>query len=255
LFAVPLTCVECSADFEKRTRLASKYCSEDCRAAAKRKLRKLKLKPKCEVCGEEFERQSGRQLICGAIKCAEKKKASYHEDYREQNRERLNDEARKRHSYLRTNAPDRLIERGRKYLAEYRDRLNAKRRTPEYRVKAAARVKRRNQNPHWRLHHRISSSIYHALKATKTRKGGRNWEAVVGYSIQELKTHLERQFLPGMSWDNMGEWHIDHIRPRAMFRYESESDPDFKECWGLLNLRPLWATDNQQKHAKRVFLL
>ena len=37
----------------------------------------------------------------------------------------------------------------------------------------------------------------------------------LGCSIQELKRHLERQFAAGMSWDNYGEWHIDHIRPLA----------------------------------------
>src|SRR3546814_3330220 len=44
-------------------------------------------------------------------------------------------------------------------------------------------------------------------------KNGRSWEILVGYTVADLMAHLERQFLPGMSWDNRGEWHIDHIRP------------------------------------------
>jgi predicted nucleic acid-binding Zn-ribbon protein len=249
---VTLTCVECSAEFKKRTRLASKYCSEDCRASAKRKLRKLKLKPKCEICGEEFDRKSSRQLICGSPECAETKKATYHQEYRDQNRERLNEEAR-RHGRAKFLAdPEAKRRKDREWRAENRDSLNARRRTPAYRAKAAARVRERNKHPHWRVHNRISSAIKQALEE---RKAGRKWEALVGYSLTELVQHLERQFLPGMGWHNIGEWHIDHIRPRALFKYTTPDDPEFKDCWAITNLRPLWATDNQQKHAKRVFLL
>lgn len=234
--------------------MASKYCSEECRASAKRKLRKLKLKPKCEICEAEFERASSRQKVCSP-ECQAAKDERYRAEYVEQNRERL---AQARREYMRAQAqadPEAKREKDRKWRAKHRESLNARRRTPEHRAKAAARARRQNENPHWRLHNRISAAIYNALKATKTRKNGRSWESVVGYSIHELKEHLERQFLPGMGWHNMGEWHVDHIRPRAMFQYESESDPEFKDCWALTNLRPLWATDNQQKHAKRVFLL
>lgn len=63
------------------------------------------------------------------------------------------------------------------------------------------------------------------------------------------------QFLPGMSWDNMAEWHIDHILPLASFSYASASDPEFRAAWALTNLRPLWSAENMQKGAKRVLLL
>jgi len=40
---------------------------------------------------------------------------------------------------------------------------------------------------------------------------------LLGCSVPELRLHLERQFKPGISWDNYGQWHIDHIRPCAKF--------------------------------------
>jgi hypothetical protein len=86
-------------------------------------------------------------------------------------------------------------------------------------------------------------------------KRGRKWEALVGYSIEGLMQHLERQFLPGMTWDNVGSWHVDHILPRAMFSYTSETDEDFRACWALTNLRPLWSKENIEKGAKRLFLI
>lgn len=80
-------------------------------------------------------------------------------------------------------------------------------------------------------------------------KAGKSWVSVVGYSREELMTHLERQFLPGMSWENYGRngWHVDHIRPVTSFVFDSVDDPQFRACWALENLQPLWEPDNIRK--------
>lgn len=58
-----------------------------------------------------------------------------------------------------------------------------------------------------------------------------------------------------MSWNNYGEWHVDHIVPVASFSFASADDADFKACWAITNLRPLWADANMQKHDKRTHLI
>ena len=73
---------------------------------------------------------------------------------------------------------------------------------------------------------------------------------IVGYTPAQLMEHLQSQFTEGMSWDNIREWHIDHIRPISSFEFESTDDPEFKACWALENLQPLWASDNWSKGAK-----
>ena len=92
-------------------------------------------------------------------------------------------------------------------------------------------------------------------RALGKNKAGRSWRSFVDYTLEELMDHLERQFLPGMTWENKGEWHIDHIIPRSSFEYDSPDDPEFKQAWALTNLRPLWAIDNIRKNATRDFLL
>lgn len=77
----------------------------------------------------------------------------------------------------------------------------------------------------------------------------------VEWTIEELMVHLEKQFLPGMTWDNYGEWHVDHIVPAASFSYKSPSDADFKACWHLGNLRPLWAKDNCSKQDRIDYII
>jgi len=88
-------------------------------------------------------------------------------------------------------------------------------------------------------------------KSLQGAKAGRHWESLVGYTVEDLKAHLESQFVKGMSWSNYGSsWHIDHIRPIADFCFTSTEDPDFRICWSLWNLRPLWAKKNISKGAK-----
>ena len=121
--------------------------------------------------------------------------------------------------------------------------------TPEeLRAKAAKEMReRRAKNPRMRVDDRVSAMIRQALRA---RKGGRKWESLVGYSLSDLMAHLEKNFTDGMSWENIGDWHIDHIRPRVSFVFSSPEDAQFKECWSLNNLQPLWAQENLRKGQK-----
>lgn len=77
----------------------------------------------------------------------------------------------------------------------------------------------------------------------------------LGYTPEELMAHLERQFVKGMGWHNMGEWHIDHIVPFSSFSIESRDDPELRRSFALTNLRPLWAKENIAKSDKRLFLI
>ena len=105
----------------------------------------------------------------------------------------------------------------------------------------------------WRINSSIGSQIWAALKGTKS---GRAWNSLVGYTSAELARHLESLFWPGMSWDNFGldGWAIDHIRPRWSFSFVSAEDPQFRECWRLDNLQPLWYLDNARKSGKLGFV-
>lgn len=97
---------------------------------------------------------------------------------------------------------------------------------------------------HRRLRTYFTSAICHSLKGST--KGGRSWQDILGYTADDLRAHLERQFAKGMSWDNYGQWHVDHIVPVAEHRYTGVDDPEFMACWALTNLRPLWARDNSE---------
>lgn len=107
--------------------------------------------------------------------------------------------------------------------------------------------RQRRATPKGTIDGRMSSGIRQALV---DGKGGRSWEALVGYTLDDLMAHLESLFVDGMSWENRSEWHIDHIIPKSIFNYTSPEHIDFKRCWSLGNLQPLWAGDNVRKGAK-----
>lgn len=71
-------------------------------------------------------------------------------------------------------------------------------------------------------------------------------EEFIGCSFQEVKKHLEKQFIEGMSWENHGKWHIDHIKPLSL----AKNEEDMKKLCHYKNLQPLWAIDNIRKSNK-----
>ena len=116
-----------------------------------------------------------------------------------------------------------------------------------YKGGVGASIARRQARADARLSMSISRGIRHSIRSNK---GGRHWEEVVGYTTEDLMAHLESQFAKGMTWDNYGKfgWHIDHVRPISDFNFDSVDDPEFKQCWSLWNLQPMWAKENHSKH-------
>jgi len=100
-----------------------------------------------------------------------------------------------------------------------------------------------------RINHRMGSSVRYSLASKNLTKDGHHWESLVDYTRQELKEHLESLFADEMNWDEFlkGNIHIDHIKPIAAFDFDSYKDKEFKQCWALDNLQPLWAEENMKK--------
>lgn len=102
---------------------------------------------------------------------------------------------------------------------------------------------RRKLDVNFRLTQNLRARLRGAIK--RNQKSGSAIQDL-GCSIEELKQHLESKFQIGMTWDNYGEWHIDHVVPLSKFDLTNKNQ--VKEACNYTNLQPLWAEDNFRKY-------
>jgi hypothetical protein len=81
-------------------------------------------------------------------------------------------------------------------------------------------------------------------------KKSKKTQDLIGCSIEQLWVHLEKSFKTGMTRENYGKWHMDHIRPCASFDL-SKPEEQYK-CFHYTNLQALWAHENFSKGSKYV---
>lgn len=158
---------------------------------------------------------------------------------------------------LRSGYPDGLAYRcrdcirlkGRKYYRKHRERIRREKKTREYRRKFNAYYRkyakrRRRTDPAYRIKKNLRAALWSALNGAQ--KVAPTME-LIGCTPEELKAHLESQFLPGMTWENYGQpgWEIDHIIPCASFDLTDPAQQ--KVCFHYTNLQPLWGPDNWAK--------
>ena len=157
----------------------------------------------------------------------------------------------------RYKAWDKEYSRRPEVRARQRDGFQRLKNSPRYdRFRALARERenaRKRADPVFHLRVVASAAVLTMMKnyIPHEKKGRRSWESLLGYGAEELRRHLEAQFHDGMSWANHGRngWHIDHVIPISWWMVTSTDDPNFKLCWALRNLQPLWASDNRSKNA------
>ena len=198
------------------------------------------------------------------------KKKEYNKRYWEKNKERLKIKNRERGKRYRANPKnkEKIKESNRKYAIKNREKIfayHAKYRTEnkekinrkirEWYYKNTKKVKERIKiyNKVYRntLHFKIKDNMRRRIRTALKKDGGKKTKRtmkLVGCTVEQLKQYIERQFKPGMSWDQRSLFHIDHIIPCASFDLTKLSQQ--KKCFHYTNLQPLWAIDNIKKGAK-----
>ena len=113
----------------------------------------------------------------------------------------------------------------------------------------ALRLSRRKIDPMVEVRKRLAVFCCSLIARCLRNKTDRT-AALLGYSVEALRTHLEAHFEPGMSWDNYGkrndQWSIDHSRPISSFPMTTT----LAEINALENLRPMWHRKNCAKKNK-----
>jgi len=162
----------------------------------------------------------------------------------------------------------RCNECSRKMSAEYRKNNHEKCLAAErkwYHANRKKKIKYKKQynakqkdNIEYKLKKRLRNRIRDAIKNNK--KAGSAIKDL-GCTLGELKIYLEKQFYNNLStgeqmtWNNYGfyGWHIDHIRPLALFNLNNRKQ--FLEACNYINLQPLWFKDHDAKTAQDLAII
>jgi hypothetical protein len=248
-------CVICNTEFEPKPH-NSKNCSEKCRAVRKRQYNKKYWAENKEA--EKVRTQKWREENSENVIAYNKKK--HYEDYHSRTPEQIKADYERLKVYFQS-----PLGRERKRAYHQRPEVKSHRKVydshPESKKRKRAHdrkwsktekgkqaAERRKQKTTYTISNRIRANMNYHLKKDQIAKRHLTFD-LLGYTPKELKAHLESQFTEenGYTWDNMSEWHIDHIRPISSFNFDSTEHSDFKKCWALNNLQPLWAMDNMSK--------
>lgn len=90
---------------------------------------------------------------------------------------------------------------------------------------------------------RTMARIWKAIKRQSVNESGSF--ALVGCTAEQLRDHIASKFQAGMTFENYGQWHVDHIKPCDSF--DLKDPKQMAECFNWRNLQPLWAKDNLSK--------
>lgn len=196
---------------------------------------------KCEVNKDlsDFPRnkrfKSGYNSICKL--CCN----SINKKYRENNLESFNESRQK--NYIKNLDVKRAEKR--RYYASHK--LEKSLYDKQYRRDNDLKIKRykksweklHKDDPIFKIKRNLRRRVHHAL--SDNRKSNKTFE-LIGCNPESFKKYIESFFSEGMSWENYGKWHIDHIKP--CFTFDLSIPEEQQKCFHYTNQRPLWAKDN-----------
>ena len=140
-------------------------------------------------------------------------------------------------------------EKNREYLTEYHKQWRLENVDKWRKTKRDYERNRKARDPLYKLISNFRTAIYQVLKESNVEKN-KHYFDILKYTPEELITHLENKFTDKMSWDNYGDWHVDHKLPITHFNIQEMGDSEFMKCWSLVNLQPMWGVDNIKKSNK-----
>lgn len=133
-----------------------------------------------------------------------------------------------------------------KYREKNKLKIQRIRKTKKYRSLRNARERIKYHTiPRVLAEKRVRASFSQAIRIYGQGQKVVSINKLIGCSMEELVNVISSKFKPGMSWSNYGQWHIDHIKPCALFDLTKLEEQ--KQCFHYSNLQPLWAQENREK--------
>lgn len=198
---------------------------------------------KCKVCKKEFSPKQNQK--CCSSACSKINDRNRMNIYRQEHLIELKEYLKqynitheehiknKRKEYFKTHSKE-IKKTNRIYQQNHRKEAN---------IYHSNRIK---IDANFKLRCNLSKRIWNALKGICKSK---STVKLLGCDIEFLRCYLESKFIDGMSWENYGKWHVDHVIPCVSFDLSKPEEQ--QKCFHFTNLQPLWAIDNFIKNRFR----
>lgn len=200
------------------------------------------LRPRCKECHKKYAEENAEHI------------KEYKKEHYQQNKDQIAEQGKK---YYEDNKEE-ILKRNKKYRTNNKDKVSQQRK--EYRTKNQHSLNEyfreyRLTNPNHRLAQNLRNNLNKKLTQINVSKDSSTIQ-LLGCTINEFRSYLEKLWLPNMSWDNYGvyknqgtrTWHIDHIKPCSLFDLTDIKQQ--KECFHYSNMQPMWADENIAKSNK-----
>lgn len=192
----------------------------------------------CKICQKKY-REKNKQ-----------KNKTYQKQYRKINQEKL----LLQQKFYRINNKQKIKDRDKKYRIKNKNKIRIKHQEWSNKNREYLR-EYKNQKYHDKHKHNLQNRLRSSLRSRirlaigKGKKCAKTMD-LVGCTLEDLRKHIEKQFVDGMNWNNYGinGWHIDHIKPCSSFDLTKINEQI--KCFHYTNLQPLWAKDNLIKSNK-----
>ena len=168
--------------------------------------------------------------------------------YYEANKDKIREKDKERHKAYYEANKDKIREQRKAYREANKDKIKAYREANKEKIRLYQKewtIKKRKEDPLFKLQKNIRSLILDKIKKKGYTKKSKTYQ-ILGCTYEEFKEHLERQFTKGMTWENYGDWHLDHIYPVSL----AENEEELIKLNHYTNFQPLWAEDNIKKSNK-----
>jgi hypothetical protein len=177
--------------------------------------------------------------------------------YREANKEKVSKQQKK---YYLANK-EKALEYNKQYYLANKEKLTKQNKqykeANKEKIKQYLQSNKEKLNQYYKKRHstdsifkfkfNVRNLIKNSFKRTNHRKATRT-EQILGCSLDFFKVYISNQFQKGMSLDNHGKWHLDHIIPLAT----ATTEEDVIRLNHYTNFQPLWADDNLKKSNKII---
>jgi hypothetical protein len=188
------------------------------------------LKKRCSI---KNGKKYGPYISTSCILCRRLAVKTYSENNREKERERQREYSSKPENKIKARIRKlRFVKNNKEHIRKYNSEWEKN---------------RRKIDPMFKIAKNLRTRLWTVLKRNKKLDSTLK---LTGCNLEQLKKHLENKFEDGMSWDNYGTWHIDHIIGCANFDF---SDPKQQQiCFHYTNLQPMWGEHNMQKGSRLI---